>query len=426
MNNSLNSINPGAIFSDRYRIIKQLGRGGFGRTYLAQDINRFNQPCVLKEFAPQIQNREMVQKAEELFEREAGVLYKLKHPQIPRFRELFRVETQNKGHLFLVQDYVGGQSYRNLLKTRKNQGMGFSEPEITLLISQIIPVLEYIHSMGVIHRDISPDNLMLRGVDMLPVLIDFGGVKQVAATVESQLLPADVSESIKMGTRLGKPGYAPPEQIQRGIVSAHSDFYALAATILVLLTNKEPQYLINPYTLDWDWQQEISLSPKLTRVLKQMLAKKISDRPQSASEVIQALNHTINPQPLNNEANITIAPTPNSVRAAKPTPAKPSTPKTTDNPLLGWLSKIALVIALIASAGMMGWFAGKAWINHLKQQANNSNSQKEAQKPKQSTPSLIDNQESESSSTFSEEEWQRKNALRRRRLDLGLNYNFYL
>ena len=103
-------LNSGDILNSRYRILQQLGHGGFGRTYLAEDMNRFNEPCVLKEFAPQLQGSFALEKAQELFEREAGVLYRLEHPQIPRFRELFRYKHQGKGHLLLVQDYVEGQT----------------------------------------------------------------------------------------------------------------------------------------------------------------------------------------------------------------------------------------------------------------------------------------------------------------------------
>ncbi|MCY7393941.1 MAG: protein kinase, partial [Leptolyngbyaceae cyanobacterium CAN_BIN12] len=175
----------GDLLSWRYKVLNELGQGGFGRTYLAQDSNRFNEPCVLKEFAPQVEGEAALQKAEELFAREAGTLYQLQHPQIPRFRELFRAEWQGRDRLFLVQDYVEGQTYQELLHTRQQQGQSFSEAEITDLLLQLLPVLDYIHTACVIHRDISPDNLILRQTDCLPVLIDYGGVKQVAARVAS-------------------------------------------------------------------------------------------------------------------------------------------------------------------------------------------------------------------------------------------------
>jgi len=212
-------IQAGLTLGDRYVIVRQLGQGGFGRTYLAEDFNRFRELCVLKEFSPQVQTAYVVEKAQELFEREASVLYKLQHPQIPRFRELLRTNLQGREYLFLVQDYVEGETYNSLLHTRTKQGLRFTEAEVRQLLQQILPVLEYIHSLGVIHRDISPDNLILRTVDQLPVLIDFGGVKQVVATVASQYYQPGVMASSPSPTLLGKIGFAPPEQMQTGLVS---------------------------------------------------------------------------------------------------------------------------------------------------------------------------------------------------------------
>ncbi len=196
-------IQPGRVLGDRYAIVRQIGQGGFGRTYLAEDVNRFRELCVLKEFSPQVQTAYVLQKAEELFQREASVLYQLQHPQIPRFRENFRINLDGKEYLFLVQDYVEGETYSSLLSTRQQQNLRFTEAEIRQLLEQILPVLEYIHSLGVIHRDISPDNLILRKADQLPVLIDFGGVKQVVATVASEYYQPGVVGSPPAATLLG-------------------------------------------------------------------------------------------------------------------------------------------------------------------------------------------------------------------------------
>ena len=286
-------LNLGDILNSRYRILHQLGHGGFGRTYLAEDINRFNERCVLKEFAPQLQGSFALEKAQELFEREAGVLYRLQHPQIPRFRELFRYKHQGKGRLLLVQDYVEGQTYHTLINNRSQQGIKFSEAEISQLLWQLLPVLEYIHSLGVIHRDISPDNLILRSSDGMAVLIDFGSIKEVANKAQSQLMQtiSNTKTLSLIGTVLGKSGYAPPEQMERGIVGAHSDLYALAATAMVLLTGKEPQQLIDPNSYRWNWQEEVTLSPKLEWVLTKMLAPIPCERFDSATEVRQALQN---------------------------------------------------------------------------------------------------------------------------------------
>ncbi|WP_254449305.1 serine/threonine-protein kinase, partial [Anabaena sp. UHCC 0253] len=295
----ISGIQPGQTLGDRYVIIRQIGQGGFGRTYLAEDINRFREACVLKEFSPQVQTPYVVQKAEELFQREASVLYKLQHPQIPRFRELLRLNLQGKESLFLVQDHVDGETYNSLLNIRQQQGLKFTETEVRQLLQQILPVLEYIHSVGVIHRDISPDNLMLRSEDQSPVLIDFGGVKQVAATVASQYYQTGAITSPPSGTLLGKIGFAPPEQMQTGVVSTHSDLYALAVTMLVLLTGKQPQELIDTYNLSWQWRREVTLSPALGQIIDKMLSPLAGDRYQTARQLLQALN----PQPVSYPQN---------------------------------------------------------------------------------------------------------------------------
>ena len=305
------SIQTGETLSDRYVIVRQLGQGAFGRTYLAEDLNRFREYCVLKEFSPQVQTTYVLQKAEELFEREASVLYKLQHPQIPRFRELFRSHLNGKEYLFLVQDYVEGETYSALLQTRKQQGFLFTEIEARQLLLQLLPVLEYIHSLGVIHRDISPDNLILRSIPQeptgLPVLIDFGGVKQVVATVASEYYQPGVGMPSPPPTLLGKIGYAPPEQMQTGLVEPHSDLYALAATVLVLVTGKQPQELIDTYTLTWQWRREVSLSSTLTEVLDKMLSPAPSDRYKSASQVLAALTPTQQPLPQPTTNTIAVA-----------------------------------------------------------------------------------------------------------------------
>jgi serine/threonine protein kinase, bacterial len=278
----------GEVLALRYRIVRELGHGGFGRTYLAADTNRFSESCVLKEFAPQVEGTQGLQKAEELFAREAGVLYQLQHPQIPKFRELFRAEVQGRGRLFLVQDYVEGQTYEEILRSRQRQGQYFTEPEILQLLHQLLPVLSYIHTRGMVHRDISPDNLILRSSDGLPVLIDFGGVKQIAATVASQVAAYGNQPSVNSNvTRLGKVGYAPPEQMDTGEAVAHSDLYALAVTVLVLLTGKDPQELLKDDRRQW--QKQVKLGRSLVNVLDRMLSSHPNKRYGSAAEVLRAL-----------------------------------------------------------------------------------------------------------------------------------------
>jgi serine/threonine protein kinase len=270
----------GEVLEKRYRLVRQLAAGGFGRTYLAENLHRFNERCVLKEFAPQVQGDRELEKAKELFEREAGALYNLKHPQLPRFLEFFQAETKTGVNcLFLAQDYIEGDTYYDLLRSRGS----FSEDEVRQFLCKLLPVLTYIHAQKVVHRDIAPDNIILRSTDKMPVLIDFGGVKQVAATVVSRFT------GLGMPTLIGKQGYAPEEQMRQGKVYPNSDLYALAVTALVLLTGKEPQDLYDSYKGTWQWRKEINVSPQLEAILQKMLAYKPGDRYTNAEEVLQTL-----------------------------------------------------------------------------------------------------------------------------------------
>ena len=142
------------VVGDRYRIVRDIGHGGFGQTYLAEDINRFNERCVLKELAPAAENQDSLEKAKELFAREAEVLYKLQHPQIPKFREWFTEPTRQS--MFLVQDYAEGPTYQDILRDRARQNQTFAESEVVTLLLQLLPVLSYIHGRGVIHRICHP------------------------------------------------------------------------------------------------------------------------------------------------------------------------------------------------------------------------------------------------------------------------------
>ncbi len=276
------------ILQSRYRILSVLGQGGFGRTYLAEDQGRFNELCAIKELTPPQDNPYALEKSKELFQREAQTLYAIQHPQIPQFRATFEEDQR----FFIVQDYVEGSTYRSLLDERKSRGYVFSESEVTQLVKQVLPVLAYIHGKGIIHRDIAPDNIILRDRDKLPVLIDFGVVKDLATRIQAQ-------ETVKQHTTVGKLGYAPTEQMQTGRAYPNSDLYALAVTAVVLLTGREPQDLFDENTMTWRWQRYVNLEPTFGQVLNRMLSYRVSDRFQSATEVMQILQSpaTIAPLP---------------------------------------------------------------------------------------------------------------------------------
>lgn len=287
-------LTPGTRLRDRYVIVRPLGQGGMGRTYLAEDTGRFNEWVTLKELMPALQGTQALQKAEELFQREAAILYKLSSPQIPRFWEFFREGKR----LFLVQDYIAGKTYQTLLEERMAIGQYFSETEMVELLWQLLVVLSYLHSLGLIHRDISPDNIICRASDGLPILIDLGGVIEIPLEVGQTVSSSSPSVPFSSKTRLGKLGYSPDEQMRLGIVAPHSDLYALAVTALVLMTGKQPQDLIDADTLHWIWQQELSLSPRMSFMLNRMLAPNPADRFHSADQVLEYLLATASDIPV--------------------------------------------------------------------------------------------------------------------------------
>ncbi len=279
------AIESRTLLRQRYLVQQLLGQGGFGRTYLALDHERFDEPCVLKEFTVSYQDEALVEKAKVLFAREASILHQVQHPQIPRFWAAFEWEDR----LFLVQDYIQGENYRTLLQYRRDRGETLSEVEVLHLLNHLLPVLAYLHDRQIVHRDISPENLVLSPAKGhteswatshdytagLPILLDFGSVK--AATSGLSLAPSM--------TRIGKVGYAPPEQLQTGNVHPHSDLYALAATCIVLLTGREPHQLLDSLTLDWHWQSYAPVSREFANILNRMLALHPNDRYQSATAV---------------------------------------------------------------------------------------------------------------------------------------------
>lgn len=273
----LPELSAGTLIKNRYLIDRILGQGGFGRTYLALDKQQGNN-CVLKEFAPINTNPEELRKARELFEREAKILSKLNHRQIPEFMDWF----EENSRLFIVQEFVNGQTYGDLRK-----GKTFSEKDIVEWLRELLEVLQYIHGKGIIHRDISPDNIMQPNGKPKPVLIDFGVVKYA----ETQLATGGGVANSHQPTQVGKAAYCPSEQLRGGECYPNSDLYALAVTAIVLLTGKEPNSLIN-YDAEWEWRTHANVSDTVAGILDRMLEKKPSDRYQSAREVLNALDNS--------------------------------------------------------------------------------------------------------------------------------------
>ncbi|PZD70623.1 Serine/threonine-protein kinase C [Acaryochloris thomasi RCC1774] len=258
------------ILLNNYRIIRELGKGGFGKTYLAESSNR--KRCVIKEFAPSQENAS--EQATQLFRQEAERLKEVgTHPQIPEFYDFF----EEGSRLFIVQEYIAGESLQQSLQ----KGQTFTEEEIDSLLKGILPLLRYLHGSGVIHRDIKPANIIRRQSDGALVLVDFGAAKRVSETVLA-----------KTGTMIGSVGYASTEQM-RGKTTFASDIYSLGMTCIHLLTGTSPMSIAaDPMTGALQWRLELAGKPvreEFADVLDKMIDDVLGRRFQSADAALQAL-----------------------------------------------------------------------------------------------------------------------------------------
>ncbi|MEM6754991.1 MAG: serine/threonine-protein kinase, partial [Cyanobacteria bacterium P01_C01_bin.38] len=189
------------LLNNRYQIIRTLGSGGFGETFLAEDTQMpSRRSCVIKQLKPIENNLQVYQLVQERFAREGAILEELGglSEQIPTLYAYFC----DRDQFYLVQEWVEGDT---LTAKVQQQGL-FNESSVREILSNLLPVLSFVHSKRIVHRDIKPDNIILRNSDGKPVLIDFGAVRETMATaVNSQ---GSLTRSIVIGT----PGYMPSEQ----------------------------------------------------------------------------------------------------------------------------------------------------------------------------------------------------------------------
>ncbi|MGA7934570.1 MAG: serine/threonine-protein kinase [Kovacikia sp.] len=266
-------------FRDRYEILKILGRGGFGITFLAKDARLPGQPlCVIKQLCPKVSDPKALQQAHRRFEREAKTLSKLgSHAQIPQLLDYFEVD----GEFYLIQEYVRGNT---LTKDVKRFGP-LSEIAVKQFLFEFLPLLQYVHDNHVIHRDIKPPNIIRCKDDGRLVLIDFGAVKEKIAQV------SDGSSALRHSTTqfVGTVGFASPEQLaSRPIYS--SDIYALGVTCLYLLTGKPPlEFDYEFISGELRWKDHLTVSEHFGNILTKMLKVAPRDRYQSPKEILRAL-----------------------------------------------------------------------------------------------------------------------------------------
>jgi serine/threonine protein kinase len=278
------------ILDHRYIPTKELGHGGFGKTFLAIDRNFPDSMRVMKQFSTDCLLPGQIIRAEKAFEKESRILDQLNHPKIPRVISYFlvRAETdpivcaQSSGQqtfFYMAQEYIKGKDLQQLLKENKI----YSEEETFNMLKQMLEVLEYIHTLDkpVIHCDIKPSNIIYNFDTNTYHLIDFGAFKRVKAI-------GDLSQT-SLSLCMVSAGFSPPEQLY-GKANTSSDLYALAMTCICLLTGKKsPLDLGLPEDRE-NWKEKVKISQKLTQILSKMINFEPSDRYSSAADVRQALN----------------------------------------------------------------------------------------------------------------------------------------
>ncbi|HIK28837.1 MAG: serine/threonine-protein kinase [Oscillatoriaceae bacterium SKW80] len=263
----------------RYQLVKKLGQGGFGKTFLARDLHLPGQPpCVVKQLSPKNTDSANLQAAQSLFEREAEVLYRLgKYERIPQLFAHFQEETE----FYLVQEFIEGKD----LSKELTPGKKVSEEEAIALLENILEVLEIVHENNVIHRDIKPSNLIRRSKDNKIVLIDFGAVKQI----NTQVIDSQGQTSVTIA--IGSPGYMPNEQMV-GKPRFSSDIYAVGMVIIQALTGLHPRELSEDIkTGEIIWRDKANVSPKLADVIDKMVRWDFRQRYPSAKEALAAVKN---------------------------------------------------------------------------------------------------------------------------------------
>jgi eukaryotic-like serine/threonine-protein kinase len=273
-------ISPDKPLGGRYKLLSQLGVGGFGRTFLAEDLHLPGHPrCVIKHLKPQSKNDDTLQMARRCFDLEAQVLYRLgSHDQIPRLLAHF----EENQEFYLAQEFIEGDA----LTRELSDGKPWSQGRVVLLIKDILQVLTFVHQQQVIHRDIKPSNLIRRKQDHKIVVIDFGAVKQVS-TPGFDLETGLTNITISIGTQ----GYMPNEQLA-GKPKFCSDIYAVGVLAIQVLTGIHPRHIGENELGEIAWHDCISptetVDPALIAVLDQMVYYDFRQRYADATEALAA------------------------------------------------------------------------------------------------------------------------------------------
>jgi serine/threonine protein kinase, bacterial len=348
----------GQLLAGHYRVLQILGVGGFGQTYITEDLHLPGNPkCVLKHLKPASADRSVLDIARKLFEKEAIVLQQLgNHDRIPRLLAYFEEQQE----FYLVQEYVPGHPLSAELKDSTKWG----EQQVIELLQEILDILVFIHSQGVIHRDLKPDNIMRRQVDRRLILIDFGAIKQVR---NQHAQNAQQTMTVAIGT----PGYMPIEQAS-GNPRASSDLYGLGAIAIQALTG------VNPYDLPSDdrtgelkWEHLTAANPRLIAIVQRMTRYHFKDRYHTATEALQALHGMITgtsaPRATYVQTPPSVTQPPHHSIESKATIVAPRTTITTPSgsqsqalapaPTRSYFPIVAGVASILAAVASFAWFS---------------------------------------------------------------------
>lgn len=264
--------NSSLLINDRYGAIKEIGRGGFGKTFLAIDYGKKNlSRCVIKQLLPSNQNQS--QKNWQLFKEEASRLKMLNfYAQIPQLIDF--VEQENR--YYIIQEFIDGENLENELVKEDV----FNQEKIIKLLKNVLAILKEVHQLNIIHRDIKPQNIIRRIDNQTLYLVDFGA---------SKLL--DKEDKYKTATVIGSAEYVAPEQARGKTVFA-SDLYSLGVTCIHLLTNRSSFDLID-LNNQWIWEEYLTekISWDLKEIINKMISFSLNTRYQKVEEVIKDLDN---------------------------------------------------------------------------------------------------------------------------------------
>jgi len=321
----------GEILKERYKIRRIIGQGGMGSVYLADDERLEGRLCAVKEvFHDPILGDDLKQQARDQFLREATVLARLDHPNLPKVSDFFSMEDRD----YLVMDFVPGKDLSTLMTEARLKNTTLEERDVLAWAGQLADALSYLHSqdLPILHRDIKPSNLKLTPSGVIK-LVDFGLVKILASD--------EVTITVVQGR--GTAVYTPLEQFggDAGHTDVRSDIFSFGATLYHLLTGQPPedarQRFLDPGSLIPPRDINPSISPRTERAILWAMNLHPDERPQAVEEFRQALLGDWNPV--------------NRPRAPLPPPTLVDLLTSPTERTLIWISLGLLFLSLIVTLG---------------------------------------------------------------------------